>query len=238
MADPSVVIEAQSTAFARVGETFQTIQRTNPSAPFLVPLSFGVWGNVALIPGGVTLYDVQAQDPTLFYGAGTLYNLYNIDPFGTDYENETNDLYTRSFAIARAAILSGPANVRGGTARQAFELAEFSTLMSINRFKEIWQNQLAAWKLVLESAQVANASAAEINRERLQAQQQQAATENAQRQAAIESARIYNDFNRMLIENYTAQSNFSLTTMKTEESFTGQGTQGPIVTSFGSSSYR
>jgi hypothetical protein len=98
----------------------------------------------------------MALSPGGFQGESSLQRVYNRDPYGGTYENETNDLYERSFDKARAAAKSGPTNVRGGVARNSFELAELDTNMSQNRFREVDNAQKQQAGLTNQSVQLAN----------------------------------------------------------------------------------
>ena len=255
-----VVIQAQSTAFARYG---QTMQQRGFSLPTSLAgsitsayLNAGVWTGLAareaqtlarildedplVIPGGVTLYNTQAISPEAFAGAGRLYDIYNQSPFSIEWELETNALYERTFLKARAAAQSGPANVRGGTERQALELAELSTLMSINRFREIWQTKVAMASLVLNAAQLANAAETSRRQLQLRAQQQQAATE--QGRYAIQLAAL-DHLSRLRQDHIKALAGgaefLGLPVMLTQEAYQGMGAnQGATATAFGVSYWR
>lgn len=261
MAD--VVIQAQSTLFNREGDTWQRKQYEGSSA------LASLMGNIALntqvlssltsaerialavlfattystiIPGGQTLYNLQAEDsgdPKQFTGAAALQSIYELDPFGTDYETETEDLYERSYLIARAAAISGPLNVRGATTRQAFELAELDTRMSINRFREIWQNQMSMAQVVTQAVQVANTAEAERRNALLRAQQQQAATEQGRSVQMLQAAeQLNNDINTHIRTLSLGGEFLTVPTMWTHEQLQGQGFQGGATTSFGMSTWR
>jgi len=258
MAD--VVIQAQSTLFNRQGLTTQT--KFYQGSPTLAALM----GNVALntqiglglisaeqvallqvlaqnsqvIPGGLTLFNIQNDsDPKLFTGASELQSLYELDPFSTDYETKTTDLYTRSYAIARAAAQSGPTNVRGGTARMGFELAELDTKMSINRFREVWQNQLAVAQVVVEAVRTANIAESERRNALLKAQQQQAATEQGRAVQTLQAAEQLNNDIATQVRALALCGEFLTTPqMVTSEALQGEGFQAGATTAFGMSTWR
>src|SRR5262245_10166195 len=140
MAD-DVVIQAQSTAFAREGDTYQergyvlltdlinilrfAYNQYPPSSnlnqadqDFLQRI---LLQQSNLIPGGATLNAAQALSDVVFPGSGELAEIYEKDPFSQEFEDETQELYERAYLIARNTAQSGPINVRGGTARMGFE---------------------------------------------------------------------------------------------------------------------
>lgn len=258
MAD--VVIQAQSTNFARQGETWQWKGYTLPSSLaayiqylysytamasslFSTELA-ALYGlmiqNSQIIPGGLTLYDIQNLDPTLFTGAADLQAIYQQDPFSTEYETSTQALYDRAYLTARNAAQSGPSNIRGGTARMGFELAELDSLQSNNRFREIWQNQLAMAEIVVKAIQVANAVESEIRNEQLKAQQLQAATEQGRVTQTLAAAEQLGRDKELHLRSLAAGGEFlSLPYMKTSEALQGEGPgQGSITTSFGMTAWR
>jgi len=257
MAD--VVIQAQSTLFNRQGITRQSKGYLLPAplAPYIaasflhsyVPDSLRDAAQIALqlllaqnsqiIPGGLTLFDIQDIDPTLFPGASALESIYQQDPFSSDYETETNSLYERAYSVARAAAQSGPTNIRGGTARQALELAELGVQMSNSRFREIWQNQLAMCQVVIQATQVANASEEARRNSQLKAQQQQAATEQGRVVQTLGAAEQITRDREQHLRALAASAEFlGLPNMATEETLQGEGFQGGVTTGFGMSYWR
>jgi|ERR1043165_1499652 hypothetical protein len=258
MAD-DVVVQAQSTLFARQGLTTQTKAYSLPlslaGSIAYAYLYSGVLADVwtaeqlalkalllqdsKIIPGGQTLYNIQSLNPLAFPGAGDLANIYQKDPFSTDYETSTSDLFDRVFATARAAAQTGPVNVRGGTARQAFEFAELSTQISINRFKEIWQNQLALASVVEQAVQIANAVINQIREEQLKAQQLQAGTEQGLVMQTLSAAEQAAKDKEVHIRSLAGASEFlGVPIMRTQEALEGQGAQAPVTTGFGMSYWR
>ncbi len=236
---PNIVIESQNTSFVRVGETYQTIVRATPTIPALATLAQQYISDPTVIPGGVVLNKIMAESETTYPGYDSLAALLQaIVANWPAFEASTSDLYARSYAVARAAAQSGPTNVRGGTAQQGFELAELDALYSINRFKEVWTSWLQAWSLQMQAVKLSNDIPAALRAQWLQSQAQESASEHSQRMDNVALAEVYNAFNKTLIEQYSAAANFGQSTMRTEETFTGQGSQSGITTGFGMSSYR
>lgn len=254
-----VVIQAQSTLFDRRGNTYQYKRyRMTPALENLLgaalidsrlPANLAaaeqqallalLQQNSEIIPGGLTLFDIQDLDPTLFPGAATLQAIYEKDPFSDEYEDETEALYSRSFAVARSAAQTGPVNIRGGTARQGFELAELGTLQSINRFREVWQNQLAMAQLVLQASQIANAAEAERRNSQLRAQQQQAATEQGRTLQTLGAAeQVFRNRENAVRTAAAGVEFFGIPEMETAEVIQGQGFQGGVTTGFGMTTWR
>lgn len=252
MAD-DVIIQAQDTTFQRVGQTEQrkgyflpgslVLQQNIPGAGVNAAeaalILFLMSQDPACLPGGLTLKNIQEIDPELFNGAGELQQIWQKDPFSQEFEDETADLYNRQYAIARSAAISGPSNVRGATARQAFELSDLDTSQAVNRFREIWQNQIAIAQLVIAAVQAHNAIATARRGTQLQAQQLQAGTEQGrvvQSLAAAEQAsRSRNDH----VRTFAAGAEFfGVGQMITNESIAGRGQQGAVSTAFGTSYWR
>lgn len=258
MAD--VVVQAQSTQFQRQGTTLQT-KNYNLSTGNLLSYMISAFQNAVvagtlssveqamlqqllgqdseIIPGGLTLFDIQSINPDLFLGSADLQQIYQKDPFSTEYETNTADLYNRIYAIARSVAQSGPTNVRGGTARQGFELADLDTQQSINRFREIWQNQLAMAGLVIHAAQVAASMSTARYDLQLKAQQQQAATEQGRVMQTLSAAEQLTRERESFIRACALGGEFtSLPTMTTQENLEGQGFQAGVNTAFGMTSWR
>ncbi len=258
MAD--VVIQAQSTNFNRQGTTQQfkaynlpvavasylqylytnssvsgTVTAAEQSALYALLLQ-----NSEVIPGGLTLYNIQALSPTVFDGSAELLAIIQQDPFSTTYETSTQAVYDRAYLTARNAAQSGPTNIRGGTARQAFELAELDTLQSINRFREIWQNQLAVANLVERAVQLFNAVAAETRNEQLKAQQLQAATEQGRVVQTLSAAEMVAKDKDLHLRALAGSAEFlGVPQMLTQEALQGEGVgQGATLTSFGMTAWR
>lgn len=106
--------------------------------------------------GKSVLQDLENISPSGYAGKSALDNIIARNPYSTDYENQTKQLYERSFDKAHSAAQSGQSNVRGGTARQGFELGELGTGMSQNRFKDITSQQNQEAGIVSQAVQSAN----------------------------------------------------------------------------------
>jgi len=125
--------------------------------------------------GKSVLTDQQNLLPSGYSGQPSLDRIMSRNPYSTDWENATTALYNRSFDKARSAAQSGPTNVRGGTARQGFELGELATGMSQNRFKDISEQQNKEAGIVSQAVQTANI----IEQSRRGTQQQAVTAQNA-----------------------------------------------------------
>jgi len=144
--------------------------------------------NASQMPGASTLDTFSTLDPTTGVGRSALETMIAQNPYGSDYETNTQDLYERSFDKARAAAQSGPANVRGGTARQGFELAELGTALSQNRFRDIKQQQRQDAGVVGEATQIANAIEASRRGISIGAIQQRNAGEATRNQQGLDAS--------------------------------------------------
>lgn len=255
-----VIIQAQSTLFNRAGLTQQykgLFSAPTTLIPSVVALySNNVIGsqislaeqaalyalltqNSEIIPGGLTLYNIQALNASLFPAAENLQALYRLDPFDTTYETSTQALYDRAYATARAAAQSGPTNVRGGTARQGFELAELDTQFSINRFREVWENQVKIAQVVIAAASLANQAESQRRGDQLRAQQQQAATEQGRVMQTLSAAECLERDKEASARSLALAGEIAGgTQMTTIETLAGQGFQSGVNTSFGMSNWR
>ena len=225
----TITVNAQDTAFSRHGKTVQYI--THQGLPGNIPLE----GVVGRGPGPITRTSVVPAFPQYL---GPLGDIAARLPFNTTLETATTDLYVRVFAIARALAQSGPVNVRGGTARQGFELAELSTQQSINRFKEVWASQLAEAQVVIAAAQLVNAIYRDREKVLLTDSEQDVMAKHANAQQAMAFLGQINAFNQNLIQQYSATQHYGTSQMITDEDLDGSGTQPGIVGTFGSSSWR
>src|SRR5437867_78938 len=191
------------------------------------------------LPGGLTLQTSQDISWSAFPGSAELQAIWTQDPFSVEFENNTEAAYTRAYSIARSIAQSGPTNVRGGTARQGFELAELDTQFSIQRFEAIWRNKLAVAQIVMNAVHIANNIEEARRSASLQAQKAQAATEQGRVQqglAACEATqRMINDGIRA---NAAGAEFLGVPQMVTTEDMSGQGFQQGIQTSFGASYWR
>ncbi len=259
MADQDFIFQAQDTSFRRSGNSFHrkgyifpgeisgvlssAYNATSPGAVlgaaervFLLNL---LLQDPTFIPGGITLKNVQSIFPAAFGGAADLQLLYQKDPFSTEFETQTRALYERQYDKARATVQSGPTNVRGATARQAFELAALDVEMANNRFKEIWQAQVAIAQLVIASVQTAVQAETERWRLQLQAQQQQAATEQGRVVQSISASESLDRVREANIRSIAAGVEFlGQSQMGIEEDLIGQGFQQGSTSMHGMSIWR
>lgn len=141
---------------------------------YLISLLSRSAGNV---PGLSTLNNAMGIDPQSFQGGQGLETMMARNPYSADYENATSQLYNRQFNQARAAAQSGPTNVRGGTARQGFELADVGTQQAINRFREVRGQQDKEAGVVQGAVQLFNTIEQMRRGSQMQAQQQRMAGE-------------------------------------------------------------
>lgn len=253
-----VIIQAQSTTFERQGLTTQekgyflpnqligaltTEYVAAPAGANLTAEQTALFNLLTqdseIIPGGLTLFNIQSLIDSLFTAQPNLQELWSLDPFANTYETNTADLYNRQYLTARSTAQSGPTNVRGGTARQGFELAELGTMQAISRFREIWQNQIAVSQIVLAAIKMQNDVETERRREKLQAQQQQAATEQGRVMQTLSAAEQLDRDRLTHIRGMSAGGEFlGAPSMATLESLVGQGMQGAVTTGFGMSTWR
>lgn len=259
MAD--LVIQAQSTAFRRAGSTSQ--QRTYPGLNSLYTnivstnllgslissslaaaeqtrLALLLGQNVEEIPGGLTLYNIHALSNTAFTGQAFLEALLLRDPDSTAYQTATEAAFEESFAVARSMIASTPVNVRGGTARQAFELAELDTQISLTRWKELTGRYDTIINQNLQATQLLQATLGQIRRDQLQAQQQQAATEQGQVMQTLAASDAVNKIREASTRMSGSIGEFlGWPTMTVTEALEGQGVgQSGTATTFGSTIFR
>ena len=141
--------------------------------------------SAGVIPGGLVLKNIYDTDPTAFSGSPELAKMIARDPYATDYEDSTKDLYERSFDKAKSAVQSGPSNVRGATARQGFALSDLGTQESLNRFREIRGQQDKEAGIVQQAVQISNLIENARRGAHLQAQNQQSGAESARTREAL-----------------------------------------------------
>jgi hypothetical protein len=137
------------------------------------------------VPGLSTLQTDESIDPTSYTGASTLNTMSQRNPYSRDYENAIGDLYDRQFAKGRAMAQSGPTNVRGGTARQGFEMAELSGDQARNKFREVRGQQDKEAGVVQGAVQTMNQIESMRRGSRLTAQSQHQASESARTGEAL-----------------------------------------------------
>lgn len=259
MADTEIVVQAQSTEFARSGSSRHRKVYSLPSdvASLIHVLADNASTSVLFasalrqmmynlmvqdptyIPGGLTLKNIQSIFPSAFNGAADLQAIYQKLPFSAEFETETRALYERQYSKARAEAQSGPTYVRGATARQAFELAALDTEMANNRFREIWQAQVTIAQLVTGAVQTAAQAESERWRLQLQAQQQQAATEQGRVVQSLSAAETAVAMQQGEVRALGAGAEFlGQQEMVIDEELTGAGFQSGTSTGFGTSYWR
>jgi hypothetical protein len=259
MADTEITVQAQSTEFRRSGVTnhkkgyyipgsisdlfYQlaynaSTNTTNASAMRQMLYNLFVQ-DPTYIPGGLTLKNIQSLFPTAFSGAPDLQSIYRKLPFSTEFETETKALYERQYSKARTEAQSGPTYVRGATARQAFELAALDTEMANNRFLQVWQAQVAIAQIVVAAVQTASQAESERWRLQLQAQQQQAATEQGRVVQSLSAAENAIAMQSGEVRALGASSEFlGQQEMVIREDLLGSGFQQGTPTGFGTSYWR
>jgi hypothetical protein len=140
------------------------------------------------IPGQTVLEAIQAIDPTTFSGSDALATIMARNPYSTDYEDATRQLYERQFDKARAAAISGPSNVRGAQDRMGLELADLDTQMGMERFREIRGQQDREAGTVAQATQIFNAIESMRRGSQMQAQGQQVQSEHSQAQEGLSAS--------------------------------------------------
>jgi len=148
------------------------------------------------LPGLASLQSIQGIDPTSFTGQSSLNNMAERNPYSSDYESAVGALYDRSFAKGRAMAQSGPTNVRGGTARQGFEMAELSGDQARNKFREVRGQQDKEAGVVQGAVQLMNTIESMRRGSQMQAQQQNMAGETARSGQSLQAAGGVNDLRR------------------------------------------
>lgn len=131
------------------------------------------------VPGKSILDFLMSIDPTTFTGSPQLDSIMARNPYSTDYETQMNGLFDRQFNTARADALSGPQNVRGGQARQGFELADVGTQQGLNRYGKVLEQQNKEAGIVEQATHIANMIESMRRGSTLQAQQQEQMGEHA-----------------------------------------------------------
>lgn len=248
-----VIIQAQDTTFQRAGLTDQRKGYFLPGGlvlayPLLGATIFNIEQQLiaalmaqdsSCLPGGLVLSNIQLISAEVFNGAAELQQIWQKDPFSNQYEVETKALYERGYEVARSAAISGPSNVRGATARQGFELSDLDTQQAVNRFREVWQNQLALAQIVIAAVQAHNTIANARRAVQLQAQQLQAGTEQGRVVQSLAAAEQLSRLRGDHVRGFSAGSEYlGVAQMITSESLAGRGQQGAVSTAFGTSYWR
>jgi hypothetical protein len=221
-----ITIEAQDTSFSRIGQTYQNVTHSPTGS---IPLS-GLTGRPTVTKPAFTV------SPRV--GLTNLAAIFALGPLDTQYELLTEALYDRTFAIARATALSGPTNVRGGTARMGFELAELDLQQALNRFKEVWQNQVSWASIVIGAIKTHDDVLVAYDQEKLSDNEQSIMAQHAETQSSVSYLGQIMAYDNNQIQAFTAVRHYGQTLMKTEESLNGKGVQNGSVSGFGMSSWR
>jgi len=160
------------------------------------------------VPGLSVLQDTMTIDPEGFAGRGTLETIANKNPYSGDYEGETQALYERGMDTARSRAVSGPTNVRGGQARQGFDLADTNTQAGINRFREVSGVQRADAGMATQAAQVAQMIENMRRGTAMQAQQSIQAGESDRRNAGLQTGQTINTQRGLSAANVATAAEF------------------------------
>ena len=220
----TINIEAQDTTFERNGLTTQTIQHIGDALP------------INQISGSASFPLKPGFSRTAVAGTSNLASLFN-NPF--DYENATSALYTRTMAVAYAMAQSGPASVRGGTARVGFALGEAVYLAGINRYKEIWTAWIEWAKVTVESVSRYNEIFRSYDQQTLADNEQQVMHDHAAAQLVVGFFGQLNAQSQATVQAFAAARHYGTQIMTTNEAVAGLGIQGPSTTpGFGSANWR
>lgn len=171
--------------------------RWRPSSA-LTDAESGLLGNIlgqdraTSIPGLNVLQAVRGIDPTNFTGLSALNGIIARNPYSTDYENAIGQLYDRQFAKARSLAQSGPINVRGGTARQGFELGEIDAQQAMNKFREVRGQQDKEAGVMQGAVQLLNMIESMRRGSQMQAQSQNMAGEQMKTDQSLGAAKHVN----------------------------------------------
>ena len=184
-------------------------------------------------PGAQSLQGIVDQDPSVFQGEAALNNFINRNPYSTDYENAIGALYDRMYNTARAGAISGPANVRGGQARQGFELADLDTQQSINKFREVRGQQDKEAGVVQGAIQLFNTIESMRRGQQMQGQQQQVSSEGSRVNEGLGAASGLDRSKTTHLANLQlAAELLGIPMTKTYENLFGQGNQNGSTMGF------
>lgn len=142
-------------------------------------------GSLDSIPGLSALQGIWGIDPVNYSGLSSLMAMSQRNPYSTDYETGVGALFDRQFGKGRALAQSGPMNVRGGTARQGFELGEADAQNSMNKFREVRGQQDREAGVVQDAVRTMNTIEGMRRGSAMQAQQQNMAGELGRKSAAL-----------------------------------------------------
>lgn len=178
------------------------------------------------IPGLSVLSQNQGINPTTFGGSSTLSSIAGQNPYSTDWENQTQGAYERTFDIARAKAASGPENVRGGQARAAYELSDTNTAASLNRFREVNDQQRATSGVVTDAIRTAQAIENARRGTAMTAQAQEVNSGNAWRSQGLQASGQLTPLRANSLGQMTMASEFlSSPKLVTSDNLSGKGNQ-------------
>lgn len=192
--------------------------------------------SAAGVPGLAAVQEAEGIDPTNFSGLSGLNSITARNPYSSDYENAIGSMYDRMFAKGRSLAQSGPQNVRGGTARQGFELAELDANIGRNKFNDVRQQQDKEAGVVQNAIQMLNAIENMRRGSKLQAQGQHMAGEHTRKGESLQAASGVNAIRGANNQNVQlAGELLGSPTQTTTDNMRGKGNQATNSTSIGGS---
>ena len=186
------------------------------------------------VPGLSSLQTSEGIDPTSYEGLTALKTMSQRNPYSSDYESAIGDLYDRQFSKARSIAQSGPSNVRGGTARQGFEVAELGADQARNKFREVRGQQDKEAGVVQGAVNTMNTIESMRRGSTLQAQGQHQASESARTgealhaQSGVDSIRKANQGNIQMAADMLGNPRQTVT-----DNLSGRGQQASSSSGFG-----
>lgn len=191
--------------------------------------------NPEQVPGMGTLDEVSHMDPGNFENRSSLDTIALRNPYSQDYETAIGALYDRMFTKGRSLAQSGPTNVRGGTARQGFELAELDANIGRNKFKDIREQQDKEAGVVTDAVRTAEAIEGMRRDSKLRGQSQHMAGVSARKGEALGAAGQVGN-TRQTHSAHLALAGDMLGKPKqvTKDNVTGRGNQVTQATNWGS----
>lgn len=186
------------------------------------------------VPGSSVISGIEQISPSSFSGDTALQNMADRNPYSKDYENAIGQLYDRGFEKSRALAQSGPLNVRGGTARQGFELGEIGAQNAMNKFRDVRQQQDKEAGVVQGAVQMMNAIEQLRRGSQLSASQLRTAGEQLRTQQALGSSSAIGKIRGQNQANVmTAAELLGGPTLTTGENLSGKGHQQTSASNWG-----
>ena len=186
------------------------------------------------VPGLDVLQAIRGIDPTNFSGVSPLQNIMARNPYSTDYESAIGQLYDRQFGKARSLAQSGPINVRGGTARQGFELGEIDAQQAMNKFREVRGQQDKEAGVVQGAVQLLNTIESLRRGNQMQAQHQTMGGEQVRTGQSMDAARHVNQRRGMNQANVSTAAEFLGKPKQTQtDNMSGKGSQVTNTSNWG-----